>query len=152
MQSWEYRVCLPDHDFPIGSQHKLIPSVYASRVMKEWKISFSGPTYIAICSQKHDSSTAETHQRDFEKLLLLEELNASARGSDGLLKPLLFCVCCCRQWARWGTNRHDLDGIFVFSNAPGSSAFNKVERCVAPLSKDTAGIILQVWVPSTQLQ
>ena len=39
-------------------------------------------------------------------------------------------------------NRHDIDGIFVFSNAPGFSAFNKVERRMAPLSKDTSGIIL----------
>ena len=29
-----------------------------------------------------------------------------------------------------------------FSKAPGFSAFNKVERRMAPLSKDTAGIVL----------
>ena len=26
----EYKVQLPDHDFPIGENHKLIPSVYAA--------------------------------------------------------------------------------------------------------------------------
>ena len=149
----EYKVCLPDHDFPIGSQHKLIPSVYASCVMKEGKISFSGPTYIAIRSQKHDSSTAQTHQHDFEKLSVLEEFKASARGSDGLLKPLLFVAVDSgpdeapnneKTMLAWVDcfNRHDLDGIFVFSNAPGFSAFNKVERRMASLSKDTSGIIL----------
>ena len=55
------QVCLPDHDFPIGSQHTLIPSVYAGCVIKEKKVSFSGPTFISIRSQKHDSSTAESH-------------------------------------------------------------------------------------------
>ena len=39
-------------------------------------------------------------------------------------------------------NCHDVDGIFIFSNAAGSSAYNKVKRRMAPLSKDTAGIIL----------
>jgi hypothetical protein len=38
--------------------------------------------------------------------------------------------------------KHDIDGLFVFCNAPGLSAYNKVERRMAPLSKDTAGIIL----------
>ena len=35
-----------------------------------------------------------------------------------------------------------LDGLFVFCNAPRLSAYNKVERRMAALSKDTAGIIL----------
>ena len=39
-------------------------------------------------------------------------------------------------------NRHDVDGIFIFSNAAEFSAYNKVERRIAPLSKDTAVIIL----------
>ena len=37
---------------------------------------------------------------------------------------------------------HKLDGLFVFCNAPRLSAYNKVERRMVPLSKDTAGIIL----------
>ena len=27
-----YRIRLPDHDFPVGREHKLIPSVYAAEV------------------------------------------------------------------------------------------------------------------------
>ena len=34
------------------------------------------------------------------------------------------------------------DAVFVFIHAPGSNAYNPVERRMAPLSKDTAGIIL----------
>ena len=33
------------------------------------------------------------------------------------------------------------DALFVFKHAPGSSAYNKVERRMAPLSKFTAEII-----------
>ena len=42
-------------------------------------------------------------------------------------------------WARQFKN-NDLDAVFVFTHAPGSSAYNPVERQIAPLSKDTAGI------------
>ena len=149
----DYKVILPDHDFPIGARHKLIPSVYAGCVIKESKISFSGPIYIAIRSQKHDSSTAESHQRDFNRLVELDEFKTSAKGRDGVLKPLIFVSVDSgpdeapnnyKTMLAWITcfKRHDVDGIFVFSNAPGFSAFNKVERQMAPLSKDTAGIIL----------
>ena len=38
--------------------------------------------------------------------------------------------------------KHKLDGLFVFCNAQGLSAYNKVERRMASLIKDTTGIIL----------
>ena len=44
-------------------------------------------------------------------------------------------------WVRQFEN-NDLDAVFVFTHAPGSSAYNPVERRKAPLSNDTAGIIL----------
>ena len=44
-------------------------------------------------------------------------------------------------WARQFEN-HNLDAVFVFTHAPGSNSYNPVERRMAPLSKDTAGIIL----------
>ena len=44
-------------------------------------------------------------------------------------------------WAREFKN-NDLDAVFVFTHAPGSSAYNPVERRIAPLSNDAAGIIL----------
>jgi len=37
---------------------------------------------------------------------------------------------------------YDLDALFVFTNAPGRSAFNRVERRMAPLSKELSGVIL----------
>lgn len=38
--------------------------------------------------------------------------------------------------------KHDLDAIFIATNAPGRSAFNRVERKMAPLSKELSGLIL----------
>jgi len=37
---------------------------------------------------------------------------------------------------------HDLDALFVLTHAPGQSAFNAVERRMAPLSHDLSGLIL----------
>ena len=67
----QYKVPLPDHDFSIGKQHRLIPSVYASckRQKNDPAISYNGPTYIAIRSGKHDKSCAASHHEDFQKLL-----------------------------------------------------------------------------------
>lgn len=38
--------------------------------------------------------------------------------------------------------KYDLDAFFVACNAPGRSAYNRVERRMAPLSKELSGIIL----------
>ncbi len=38
--------------------------------------------------------------------------------------------------------KHNLDAIFVATNAPGRSAFNRVERRMAPLSRELCGLIL----------
>ena len=36
----------------------------------------------------------------------------------------------------------DLDALFIAANAPGRSAFNRVERKMAPLSRELSGLIL----------
>ena len=36
----------------------------------------------------------------------------------------------------------DLDAVFIATNASGLNAFNKVERRMAPLSKQMTGLIL----------
>ena len=43
----EYKVRLPDHDFPLGQRYNLIPSVYAQcDVLSDGKVSYSGKTFI----------------------------------------------------------------------------------------------------------
>ena len=37
---------------------------------------------------------------------------------------------------------HNLDALFVATNAPGHSAYNRVERRMAPLSRELAGVVL----------
>eukprot|EP00731_Ephydatia_muelleri_P015818 Em0009g242a len=69
----EYKVALPDHDWVVAAKHKLIPSVYAAINIKPdclgspESITYSGPTYIAIRSGKHSTSTAYSHGLDFQK-------------------------------------------------------------------------------------
>lgn len=91
----EYRMKLPDHDWVIAEKHKLIPSVIAGIVIKPngqgkpEAVSYSGPTYIAIRSGKHSSSTAATHAFDFQKLVDLDSFKEILRTEDGLVKPIL---------------------------------------------------------------
>lgn len=37
---------------------------------------------------------------------------------------------------------NNLDALFIATNAPGRSAFNRVERRMAPLSRELSGLIL----------
>ena len=38
--------------------------------------------------------------------------------------------------------KNNLDALFIMTNAPGRSAFNRAERRMAPLSKELAGLLL----------
>ena len=149
----DYKVTLPDHDFPIGENHKLIPSVYAACLHdKEGSISYSGPTHVAIRSAKHNQSSAESHISDLKHLLTLDAFKEHAFINDKV-KPLFFLSVDggpdespknVKTLNAWATifKELDLDGLFIFTHAPGLSAYNPVERRMAPLSKLTASVIL----------
>ncbi|KAG5889651.1 hypothetical protein JTB14_028929 [Gonioctena quinquepunctata] len=155
----EYRIKLPDHDWVIAERHKLIPSVYAgikitsSMLGQPQAVGYSGPTYIAIRSGKHSSSTANTHAQDFETLLELEEFRPLAKTDHGLVKPVVIMTVDGGPdenpryqkvivFAIQHFKRHDLDALFLATNTPGRSAYNRVERRMAPLSRELAGLIL----------
>jgi len=156
----EYRISLPDHDRVVADQHKHIPSVYAGiRIMPDGlgnkkAVSYSGSTYIAIRSGKHSSSTAMSHGLDFERLLHLKEFEDLTRsGIDRLVKPVfVFTVDGgpdenprYQKVIRVAIHhfvQHDLDALFIAANAPGHSAFNRVERKMALLSRELSGLIL----------
>ncbi|KZS01097.1 Uncharacterized protein APZ42_002342, partial [Daphnia magna] len=38
--------------------------------------------------------------------------------------------------------QNDLEALFITTNAPGRSVFNRVERKIAPLSKELSGLII----------
>eukprot|EP00731_Ephydatia_muelleri_P001579 Em0001g1579a len=156
----EYRVSLPDHDWVVAAQHKLIPSVYAGIVVqpnglgKPEAVSYSGLTYIAIRSGKHSSSTAYAHALDFERLLQLHEFDTITKyGPDNTVKPVLVISVDggpdenpryqkVIEMAVHHFVQNNLDAYFITTNAPGRSAFNRVERRMAPLSNELSGLIL----------
>ncbi|XP_041786821.1 uncharacterized protein LOC121602122 [Anopheles merus] len=89
----ECRVTLPDHDWVVANRHKLIPSVYAGITIKpngngqREAVGYSGPTYVAIRSGKHSSSTAYSHGLDYERLLDLPEFDVIMHY-QGNVKPV----------------------------------------------------------------
>lgn len=116
-------------------------------------VTYSGPTYIVIRSGKHSSSTAATHAKDLNKLLTLNDFKNLALGKDGKVKPVMILsvdggpdenpryskvISNCISHFK----NYDLDGLFVFTNAPGRSAYNRVERRMAPLSRELATVVL----------
>ena len=154
----EYKVQLPDHDYVISAGHKLIPSVIGNMEITPRKLSgeavtYSGATYIAIRSAKHSGSSAFHHLVDMKRVRELPEFDKSFLSSQGTKKPVMIVtvdggpdenprytntIDCCIDYF----NTEDLDALFVATNAPGRSAFNRVERKMAPLSKEVAGVIL----------
>ncbi|XP_037033492.1 uncharacterized protein LOC119072388 isoform X2 [Bradysia coprophila] len=155
----EYRVQLPDHDWIVAEKHKLIPSVYAfieidtDKVGNKKAVTYSGPTYISIRSAKHCSSTAYSHAKDMATLMDLEEFETFCKDDSGEFKPIIIITtdggpdenpryekridCAIAEFKKFNA-----DAIFIATNAPGRSAFNRVERRMAPLSRDLAGMII----------
>ena len=76
--------------------YKLTQSVYATFEIKPFFKSRSrnnsGPTYIAVKSGKHDSSTAYTHGRDFDHLLGLKEFKKAGKHKNAV-KPIGMFLC-----------------------------------------------------------
>ncbi|KAL4720554.1 hypothetical protein ACJJTC_002355 [Scirpophaga incertulas] len=155
----DYRVKLPDHDFVVAEKHKLIPSIYAGIVVKkdgEGKpeaVTHSGPTYVAIRSGKHSSSNAETHATDIHKLTEILAFENFMKTREGFVKPVFIFTCDGGPDENLRYERviisaiqhfkdFDLDAVYIATNAPGRSAFNRVERRMAPLSRELTGVVL----------
>lgn len=164
----QYRIQLPDHDWIIADRHKLIPSVYAILVIKEYglgnkeAVTYSGPTLVIIRSGKHDSSNAASHAIDFEYMLNNDDFKNFCRTGEDLVKPVIIIETDrgpdeCPRYPKVIAHsillfrKYDLDGLFVVTNAPGRSAYNPVERRLAPLSHQTSGVILDHQFHGTHL-
>lgn len=141
----EYKVTLPDHDCVVAECHKLILSVYAGIVIKPdgngdpSAVTYSGPTYVAIRSGKHSSSTADSNAKDFNRLLELPEFDPITKTPEGSMKPVaIFTVDGGPdenpryQKVIANAIQHfkdfNLDVLIIATNAPGRSAYNRVER------------------------
>ena len=86
----EYKVILPDHDFGVVSQHKLIPSVIGDMQVREKDFSgdavtYSGPTYCAIRSSKH---CVYHHLQDMRRIRSLDIFDGSFK-KNGEAKPVM---------------------------------------------------------------
>ncbi|GBL99358.1 hypothetical protein AVEN_206775-1 [Araneus ventricosus] len=154
----KYKVSLPDHNWVVAARHKLILSVYAGiDIQKDGlgrieAVGYPDPTYVAIRSGKHATSTAYSHGLDFERLLELPEFDKIMKF-DNSVKPVVVFVVDggpgenprYQKTIQVGVHhfhQNNLDALFIAGNAPGRSAFNRVERRMAPLSKELSGLIL----------
>ena len=93
-----YEIRLPDHDFVKPTKHKLTPSVYAGCEIRfpssrgDPEISSSGPTYVAVSSGKHVSSTAYSHGKDFNHVMEMKEFEDLVKIGD-VTKPIAIILC-----------------------------------------------------------
>ena len=73
LMSMRVRVRLPDHDFKVGRRHLLTPLVLAVCIITQEGVTYTGPTYVAIRSSKHNGSTAFSHNEDLQTLVQAEQ-------------------------------------------------------------------------------
>ena len=152
LMNMNVRVRIADHDFVVGSKHYLCPSVMAKcEIDPKTGVTYSGPTYVAIRSSKHNNSTASSHHVDLWRFVALKP--EAFHNSSGDFKPVLI-----KQVdggpdenPRYEKNKvmamktfqdKNLDCIIEVCQAPGLSAFGRAERRMFPLSKELSGVVL----------
>ena len=155
IQSVNEPVTVKDHDFPIGSKMKLIPSVYlvinpadSSNTLRTGQLSiFIRPEYFIGTSSK-------THIADLESIISNEEFSTTLKKEDKV-RPIWILLV---DGGPDENPKHmkniiqyahlfralDLDYLTVRTHAPGQSAYNPVKRSMASLSAKLAGITLPV--------
>ena len=126
-----FKVRLPDHNFPVGDRHSIIPSAHGvCTLLPSGKVSYTGETFISLRSGKHDSSTAYSHAYDLNKLfengsipkkpLLILETDGAADEAPRSPKTLATAIHLFKILR--------LDAYIHGVNASGLSAFNPIER------------------------
>lgn len=116
-------------------------------------VTASGPTYVAIRSAKHAKSSAYAHALDLQRLAQLSAFDQILKTSSNQIKPVIITTVDggpdenprfskTIAVAIHHFKNFNLDAYFLATNAPGRSAFNPVERRMAPLSKELSGLIL----------
>ena len=108
---------------------------------------YSGPTYVAIRSAKHTGSSAYSHLQDMKRIRSLPEFAESFKFDETEKKIMIVTVDGGpdenpRYQKTICFEDYQLDALFLATNAPGRSAFNRTERRMAPLSHEMSGLIL----------
>ena len=154
LMSLRARVRLPDHDFKVGSKHLLVPSVTAvCEIDPKTGVTYSGNTYIAVRSAKHNGSTAFSHTEDMVRFAELQPAVFKVQGSVTDFKPVLVVGVDGGpdENPRFHNNINmgcktmidfNLDCYIEVTNAPGLSAYNRAERRMYHLSKELTGVVL----------
>ena len=154
LMNMRIRLRLPDHDFKVGSRHLLTPSVIAvCEIDPKVGVTYSGPTYVAVRSAKHNGSTAYSHNEDLKRFTEIESDIFKKQGSVSEYKPVWMkgvdggpdenprfeknIIMGCKTFRDF-----DLDCLIEVTNAPGLSAYNRAERRMYPLSKELTGVVL----------
>ncbi|CAB4473969.1 unnamed protein product [Rhizophagus irregularis] len=149
-------VSVPDHDFPKGSKHKLIPSVYLVINPDNTNDSLrSGKMRIFVRPEYFLGTSCETHMVDLMTITEEEPFHEFTHH-EGAIKPI-WCLLTDGgpdENPRFLANilkyllifkKLDLDYLSVRTHAPGQSAYNPVERSMASLSGKLAGIVLNAF-------
>ncbi|KAG2382213.1 hypothetical protein C9374_009777 [Naegleria lovaniensis] len=147
------KVSLPDHDFPKGKENSITPNVAALlRAVVGGNNSLRWMVEKVYVRSSSNAEFLKTTSRDKDKMLcdlvfFLEKLKET-----GKLLPLFFCntdncVNVAPQNRKVQVRMFyvficfDLDALIHTSFAAGGSKYNRVERCMAPLSKGLVGVI-----------
>ena len=147
---------VPDHDFPKGAKHKLIPSVYLVINPDNTNDSLrSGKMRIFIRPEYFLGTSCETHMVNLMTITEEESFHEFTHY-EGSVKPI-WCLLTDGgpdENPRFLANiskyllifkKLDLDYLTVRTHAPGQSAYNPVERSMASLSGKLAGIVLNAF-------
>ena len=144
----EYNVKLPDHNFVITKQHKLVQLVIGNMQVKaktfsQDAVTYSGPTYIGIRSAKHLGLKVYNHHVDMKQICVLAEFERSSKDEEKLVMVMTVgwgpdentrhkkTISCAVDYF----NTNDLEVFFLVTNTPGCSTLNRVKRKMAPLAK-----------------
>ena len=132
----EYQVTLPDHDFVVAPEHKLIPSVIGdmkvvkSKDLSNDAVTYSGATYIGIRSAKHSGSSAFSHLQDMRRIRSPPEFRSSFQNDRQQEKKVMIISVdggpdenpryeSTIKSALGYFIESDLDALFIVTNAPG---------------------------------
>ncbi|CAG8493551.1 21802_t:CDS:2 [Cetraspora pellucida] len=155
IQSNNKPVTVLNHDFPAGSQQKLIPSVYLIIDPSDTNNTLHrGQMSIYICPQYEIETSSKTHMNDLYSLMNNSSFNNMLKV-DNKIRPIWvllvdenpdenshylknishYCDIFCS---------FDLNYLIIRTHAPGYSAYNLVKRSIASLSTKLASIVLPV--------
>ena len=151
VQSVNEPVTIADHDFPMSTKQKLIPSVYLLiNLSDSSKTLCTGHMSITVRPEYFVGMSSRTHMADLIKIIHSEQFKETTKceektksiwvlivdgGSDKNLKHLKNIFEYSKLF-----KKEDLDYLTVRTHAPGQSAYNPVERSMATLSEKLAGI------------